>query len=216
MNILDNREQLRTNNTTLAEQVLSMVRDLPEAGGGGEDVTAETNEYTSLLSEALTEIEGKAALGGDATAEDIREGKTAYVNGQLLQGLMSEGLTAETFCHTKMAVDKFTFTSNTTYNNAISHSLGEKPAVAIIVSPEEYPTEYNSVYRIWSMAIDGSTFYVQGGQKGSNDWTTYKRSRGADTSASEYAIMDANTIKINLATDYSYYKGVEYTLITMA
>lgn len=64
MNILDNREQLRTNNTTLTEQVLSMVRNLPEVGGGGEDITAETNEYTSLLAEALVAIQGKAGIGG--------------------------------------------------------------------------------------------------------------------------------------------------------
>ena len=60
-------------------------------GGGGENVRPETDEYTALLAEAITEMEGKAALGGDATAEDIREGKTAYVNGQLLEGLMKEG-----------------------------------------------------------------------------------------------------------------------------
>lgn len=60
-------------------------------GGGGENVRPETDEYTALLAEALSEIEGKAALGGNATAEDIREGKTAYVNGQLLEGLMKEG-----------------------------------------------------------------------------------------------------------------------------
>lgn len=58
------------NNTTQLELLLQKVNELPAAGsGGGEDVTAETNEYTSLNTELEEVINSLPEAGGGGSIE---------------------------------------------------------------------------------------------------------------------------------------------------
>lgn len=66
--------QINTNTTSL-EEILNTVNSLPNAGSGGEDVTAETEAYTAKIASLETavtalesELEGKASGGSSEIA----------------------------------------------------------------------------------------------------------------------------------------------------
>ena len=65
-----NVSQLETNTATL-QSILSAVNALPDAGTGGEDVSEETAEYTSLLTDLETAIDAlpDAGSGGGSSVE---------------------------------------------------------------------------------------------------------------------------------------------------
>lgn len=185
MNILENRDQLVTNNTTLREQVLSMVRNLPEQ-------------------------QTDPSVGATATAEDIREGKTACVNGQLLEGLMSEGLGLSLFGCTKFAVDKFTFSTHAdSSDNILNHSLNDVPKYAFLFSNITVGITGTGNYAV----IEGGIKMFDGVSYG---WGVRK----SGTSANNYieptvSELTNTTIRFYLSSS-SYKAGEEYTLITMA
>ena len=61
-----------TNNTTTIDELITMANNLPNAGsGGGEDVSAETAEYTELLTDLETAIDAlpDAGSGGGGSVE---------------------------------------------------------------------------------------------------------------------------------------------------
>lgn len=57
---------------------------------GGEDVTAEVQAQTPVVADIIENLVGKAT-GANATAEDIRQGKTAYVGQELVTGTLDVG-----------------------------------------------------------------------------------------------------------------------------
>ena len=66
---MTNTERIQAHNAELQE-CIEMAENLPDAGGGGEDVTAETNEYTEklgVLEAAIAELEEE--LKGKASGE---------------------------------------------------------------------------------------------------------------------------------------------------
>lgn len=72
---MTNTERIQANNAALRE-CIETAENLPDAGSGGEDVTAETAAYTEKMQEletaitALeTELEGKAAGSGGVNVE---------------------------------------------------------------------------------------------------------------------------------------------------
>ena len=46
-----------TSNTTTIDELITIANNLPDAGSGGEDISAETAEYTSLLTDLETAID---------------------------------------------------------------------------------------------------------------------------------------------------------------
>lgn len=62
--------------------------------GAVEDVTPEVTAQTGLIESIKTQIVGKAT-GANATADKILEGFSAWVNGQLVQGTLKEGIKYE-------------------------------------------------------------------------------------------------------------------------
>lgn len=131
----------------------------------------------------------------------------------------------------KFAVDKFVYSSKTTIaNNSISHSLGEKPKLAIIISSEYAKGGWSgsdsarvnglvaamigasvnnaSINAVKYLYLIGSTYAYD------TSSCVFK----VDSSASDISYMSENTIKTDnsSSTAYNFTAGVEYTLITMA
>lgn len=186
-----------------------------KGGGGGENVRPETDEYTALLAEAISEIEGKAALGGDATAEDIREGKTAYVNGQLLEGLMEEGLNLLALTgYTKIAIDTFVCSSDEKISKQIPHSLGDIPKIVIILSEAKTYGSVNYLRAAFWLPNGGG--YSDGCLR--HDYSsTYGNTLDIPNGNGSYASTNAIVCaKPNATTDVYYQAGRTYTLITLA
>lgn len=61
-NMLENIEQLNINNLSMRENLLSKIRELPEAGSSepSVDITPQVDENTTLISQVISELRGKA------------------------------------------------------------------------------------------------------------------------------------------------------------
>lgn len=64
--------QLTTNTTTI-DELITIANNLPDAGSGGEDVSAETAEYTELLTDLETAIDAlpDAGSGGGSGGASV-------------------------------------------------------------------------------------------------------------------------------------------------
>ena len=83
----------------LTEFKTAIANAIEEAGGIKTEISAETTVFADNIKGILKEVTKNAT----ATAEDIADGKTAYVDGQLLTGTMEKNL-----------VNKGSFTSTST------------------------------------------------------------------------------------------------------
>ena len=173
--------------------------------GAVEDVTPEVTTQTPLVTQILEGLVGKAQ-GANATADKILEGYSAYVGQELVEGTAKEGVPLPSGL-TKYAIDKFTFTTSTKLNYLLSHSLKEKPKVALLLIS---PSEISNI----------STGCCTGGCIISNEFADGDISmfaRKTNAYASGYVSIDANSVQFNSDNSSFYYqKGIEYTLITMA
>lgn len=62
--------QLQTNTATI-DELISIANSLPDAGSGGEDVSAETAEYTSLLTDLETAIDSLPDAGSGGSGGSV-------------------------------------------------------------------------------------------------------------------------------------------------
>ena len=148
----------------------------------------------------------------------VADDETAYPDGGEQWGYWYERfgeITPETFGCTKIAIDKFTYTSNTNSNGRrLTHSLGQIPKIVIVKADglKKSTTGYYSAN--FGVAITSpsncplwSWEYVnKGGVK-----SVYGSSSAANTAHTPTEVYSAGTVSGN------YYEGgIEYTLITMA
>ena len=118
--------------------------------------------------------------------------------------------------YTKIAVDKFTFTSRTTANSSkkISHSLGVEPKSVLLLSPLTYSKmqqfdilngSYQNVSESSPTILDGSLLYAN------SNSGSFNAAEG-----SVHLVSGETTTKLYFNFTYYFKAGIEYTLITMA
>lgn len=112
--------QLTTNTATI-DELITMATNLPDAGSGGEDVSAETTEYTSLLTdlEAAVDALPDAGSGGGGTVEtcSVRISTQGTGNvGYILYVGINENGQKELLLHGE---DSFEAPFDTTINNVV-------------------------------------------------------------------------------------------------
>lgn len=125
-----------------------------------------------------------------------------------IQIKIKERITPETFGFTKMAVDEFTFTSDTQVRNAtLTHSLGEPPKQIIILTDISTDLPSSAIKEVFAITLTGS-------------WTDkatglYKESTYYSPISSPGQVTATST-NISLDLFNNFGGGVKYTLITMA
>lgn len=151
-----------------------------------------------------------------AIAENIREGVSIFD----IIGTMSEGVDLSAGGITKVAIDKFTFSSDT-YSSEINHSLGVVPKVAFITGgTAKGPWSY-------TYAIDKAVFVVANTENKGGCAVSGLNSGGAcgissygaaNINGGDYHVHSATKMQFKLQQSNGFYLagGVEYTLITMA
>lgn len=124
------------------------------------------------------------------------------------------GLTPEVFGCSKVAIDKFTFSTQQDLNTRLSHSLGVVPVYAFLVSTQNVSLSYAVEYGTITEISSADTYYGMARLK-TNSGHTY----------STYSLSNASLRPTNATVQFlggsyggtTYYEaGVEYTLITMA
>ena len=142
----------------------------------------------------------------------VSDKETAYPDGGEKGGYyyekVDEGLTPEMFGCTKMAVDTFTLTSNTTSNNyTISHSLGTRPKYFIIIGDYNTPKSTNGIYSVMG-ANHG--LYTDINYASVSYWSSrIETSYAPINEISSTSFMVTNP-------SFRFVANVKYTVITMA
>lgn len=95
--------------------------------GGGENVKAEVEYQTPVITQILEGLVGKAQ-GANATADKILEGYSAYVGQKLLEGT-AKPLDLSAIGCSKIAVGEITFSAQSK-TITIPHGLGVVPKLA--------------------------------------------------------------------------------------
>lgn len=187
---MGNKEKLQVNNTNLRNQILKTIQNLP----------------------------GGAPYTGDNPLTVGSEGYTIPANTLIEQALklVSNGVDlSNLFGCTKMAIDKFTVSKDTsTYGEIIFHSLGIKPKFALLLANK-------------SPAIVGGLIMVFVGKE---EWKTehfdcrmiakYNEGYGRYSwnCTSVVGVVSAESVQFgdSTATAKKFAAGIEYTLLTMA
>lgn len=188
---------------------------------GGENLNAQLTAQETLIQTITESLVGKATLA-NATADKIIEGFCAYVGQQLIQGTAKDpsqfadlkGLLG----FTKMAIDKFTPASRGYASSSkayeLSHSLGECPKIALLLSDVSRSGADNDVAFLMCRAeYDIYTFfgYFRSGA------LTYGNASSAALYPSGNSSTGSQKITLNASGAVYYFTaGTEYTLITLA
>lgn len=148
----------------------------------------------------------------------VSDQSTAYpdggMQGEYYYEKVNEGIDLLSLTgYSKIAINKFTFSSNASYNSKISHSLNQIPKRAMLFSKstDEYIESFDAVQ--YSLASDGTSGYLNGqAWKGKTSDGLQIRIYTSDLTF----IATNSTIKLDSASNVNYQSGVEYILITMA
>lgn len=179
---------------------------------GAVDVTPQVAENTDLIAQILAELEGKAI-------PSVPSG-----------GGSSAGLTPEMFGCSKMTTDTFVLSSNNPLGSyTINHSLGIKPLVVFIFA-NSTPNE-NLIFYLGAAFRRGLSFkdyaddnnmYMDKIYMHISYWLADEGYTCPEVgTAVAEGVATENTILFETLNDFdlntfSYGKGIEYTVITMA
>lgn len=147
----------------------------------------------------------------------VADDESAYPDGAVQDGywyeLVEEGLTPEMLGFTKMAIDKFTFSTRTAGNTPLNHSLAELPKFYILMSENNSTTDYDIISASGECGYTGtstSSYSSTGATRFVRAATPDKvgKGTGGSTTNSDTIIIGESVSKFTA--------GIEYTLITMA
>ena len=142
----------------------------------------------------------------------VSDKETAFPDGGEKDGYwyerVSDGITPEMFGCTKMAVDKYTFASQTNLATGIPHSLGVAPKYVFIFSYlTDLPTSSSYLIEYYGRRAVNNGGATEG-------WMIYSSSGKWQQTTMGFVITQS-ILKTN-ASYYYWLTGVEYTVITMA
>lgn len=149
-------------------------------------------------------------VNDDETAYPDDGAQDGYWYERVVEGIpVDEAVTAELLGCSKIAIDKYTPSSNVAFNN-IPHSLGQVPSL-VIVTASEIASLNNAVWRMYHCDnINGGSWYSSGTDKPclqiyySNSYKKYRAEQDNITKT-------ASTIT---ASGLYLGAGIEYTIIT--
>lgn len=155
--------QLTTNTATI-DELITMATNLPDAGSGGEDVSAETAEYTELLTDLETAIDAlpEAGSGGGGGAVETcnvtvsgatRVFYTTYANGAYGYSIGTSSLT-NVACNTLIVVEWA--------NQATTPAVTTNGAIKIYGREAIYGGETGHYILFCATSQDGGTVTITG------------------------------------------------------
>lgn len=177
--------------------------------GTMEDITPDLNAQSDLIKEIRAMIVGRATEA-NATPEDILKGKKAYVGEKLVTGVLEPFDLKTIFGYTKIAVDKFTVSSETELRSKdLSHSLGVSPKFAMLCA--QGTPSYSGVKVALTITETGSFNNNQFTDiyKEDNDYANFSPIGGNNKPVLTSSI-------VNFKNGHALSAGIPYTLITMA
>ena len=149
---------------------------------------------------------------GDFVGYVVSSDEATYPNGGEKDGywyeLVKDELRPEMLGFTKMAVDKFTFTSRVVGSTALNHSLGEFPEMYILVSDNQSTVNYDMRKAAGICGSQSSIKSARGGYIMYYNGELRYGSAGSST--------DASVIRVGESSACYFTAGVEYTLYTFA
>ena len=174
---------------------------------GSENLNTQLTAQETLIQTITESLVGKATLA-NATADKIIEGFCAYVGQQLIQGTAKDPSQLADLKaaggYTKMAVDKFTFSTKT--SASVSHSLGEIPRCYLLFTVTDVAQLANGCLKFAA--------YIEGAASDKDIGISPYQMDGYITALTVQLITKQTSAAVsNLGT---YAAGVEYTLVTMA
>lgn len=134
--------------------------------------------------------------------EDAYPDKDIHTDGYYYEKVV-DGITPEMLGCTKMAIDTFAFTADTAINTTINHSLGEKPKyLFVLIDAEPASAATTRVKKFIGFGTDNSDLM---------GYMLYN----VTSQTSIYFVATDTTVRSS-TTNYYWYGGIKYTVITMA
>ena len=159
----------------------------------------------------------------------VSDKETAYPDGGEKGGYWYErvggGITPEMFGYTKMAIDKYTPTSDTyTYNVKVNHSLGEIPKrIIILVDMNDFQQDISGNYLVFAdIALSPNEKYMSSISRcssfnsGNYPWYGGYSEGAVSTSWDTQWNITSKLFIFQTSASFKYKAGTEYTIISMA
>lgn len=180
-------------------------------GGGGENVTAEVEAQTPIIQSLLDMYQTVGQpTGATATADKILEGYTAYVDQNLITGILKT-ITAQMFGCTKIDIQTVNPSADTRVLT-VTHNLGVTPKFVMALS------DITNLYSGADKNVALNAYCILGSRNTAYYVYAYSSSNTLLTSSGNDASMLTNNTETQayFSVGVTFQAGREYTVIVMS